>query len=409
MRGRAFFKRCVLLLGLIAVVATAVASRPPGTVSAAGTGYVSLTSPARILDTRAGGATVDNQFAAAGMRPFGSTLALTVAGRAGIPADAVAVVLNVTVTEAQGDGFITVFPCGAAQPTASNLNYVAGRNIPNMVIAKIGVGGAVCLFNGAATHLIVDVAGYFPGADALTPLITPARVLDTRANGVTVDGQFEGDGIRAAGSVQVLQITGRAAVPAGIASVVLNVTVDGPLTAGYITVYPCDAPLPTASNVNFVAGQTIPNAVVARLSATGSVCLYTSATTHLVADISGYFANTAVFFPLTAPARLLDSRWDGVTFDSAFRATGLRPTGGTMQLKVAGRAVIPDNASAVVLNVTVDQAEADGFITVFPAGAAADRTPRTSTTSPGKPSPTRSSPASARAGPCACSTAAPPT
>ena len=102
----------------------------PGLVAAAGTGYVSLPSPARLLDTRAGGATVDNQFAALGIRPFGSTLALPVAGRAGVPADAVAVVLNVTVTEAQGDGFITVFPCGAAQPTASNLNYVAGADHP---------------------------------------------------------------------------------------------------------------------------------------------------------------------------------------------------------------------------------------------------------------------------------------
>ena len=71
-------------------------------------------------------------------------------------------VLNVTVTEAQGAGVITVFPCEAGRPTASNLNYLANTNVPNLVITKIGAGGVVCLFNSAATHLIVDVAGLLP-------------------------------------------------------------------------------------------------------------------------------------------------------------------------------------------------------------------------------------------------------
>ena len=84
--------------------------------------------------------------------------------------------LNVTVTEATGSGFITVYPCGAAQPTASSLNYTAGQTVPNMVIAKIGTGGQVCLFNTNPTQLIVDVTGYFPGADAFTALSAPARL-----------------------------------------------------------------------------------------------------------------------------------------------------------------------------------------------------------------------------------------
>ena len=158
---------------------------PPG---GGGTGYVSLASPARVLDTRVDGTTIDAQFAAQGIRPGGSTLALTIAGRAGIPADAASVVLNVTVTEGQLAGYVTAYPCGGTQPTASNLNYVAAQTIPNLVIAKVGAGGAVCLFNNTATEMIVDVAGYFPGLDALTPLPTPARLLDTRADGTTVDG-----------------------------------------------------------------------------------------------------------------------------------------------------------------------------------------------------------------------------
>ena len=71
--------------------------------------------------------------------------------------------LNVTVTGAQGTGFITVYPCGQAVPTTSNLNFVTGDTVPNAVIVKLGAGGKVCLFAAeSATHLIADVNGYFP-------------------------------------------------------------------------------------------------------------------------------------------------------------------------------------------------------------------------------------------------------
>jgi hypothetical protein len=71
-------------------------------------------------------------------------------------------VLNVTVTEPGGAGFVTVWPCGEPQPLASNLNYTAGANIPNNVIVKIGAGGKVCLYTLAGTHLIADLNGWMP-------------------------------------------------------------------------------------------------------------------------------------------------------------------------------------------------------------------------------------------------------
>jgi Excalibur calcium-binding domain len=357
-----------VLAALMLLMAFVVVTRQPGTVRAAGTGYISLPAPARVLDTRPDGATVDGQFVRGGERPLGSTLQLVVAGRAGVPSDAASVVLNVTVTETKGAGFITVYPCDAGLPTASNLNYITGQSVPNMVITKIGAGGLVCLFNTSPAQLIADVAGYFPGGDAFSALPAPARLLDTRPGGQTIDGTFSGEGTRPAGSVQVLPVTGRAGVPAGVSTVVLNVTVDGPQLPGFITVYPCDAPLPTASNLNYVSGKTVPNAVISKLSAKGTVCLFASATAHLIVDVSGYFADATVLVPLVAPARLLDTRPGSPTIDGAFSGTGLRPAAGTVQLSVVGRAGIPAGASAVVLNVTVDQAQADGFITVYPTG-----------------------------------------
>ena len=354
---------------MVGIVGWVGAGGQRATVNAApAVGYVSLDAPARILDTRPGSVTADAQFAGGGIREFGSTLQLVVAGRVGVPADAAAVVLNVTVTETTGAGFITVFPCGGGRPTASNLNYVAGQNTPNLVITKIGTGGMVCLFNGAATHLIVDVAGYFPGVDAFIPLATPARLLDTRPGGTTIDGVSAGAGIRPNGSVQVLQVTDRAGIPTGAASVILNVTVDQSQLAGFITVYPCGGSIPTASNVNYIAGQTVANAVVSKLAADGTTCLYDSAATHLIVDVAGYFADAAVLIPLAAPARLLDTRAGGATVDGSFSGSGLRPSQGTIQLSVGGRAGVPATASAVVLNVTVDQAQANGFITVYPTG-----------------------------------------
>jgi hypothetical protein len=95
------------------------------------------------------------------MVPAGGLLRVPVAGRGGVPAGAGAVSLNVTAVQGAGPGWVTVFPCGAARPLASNLNFVAGQTVPNAVLSKVGADGAVCLFASAATHLVVDVNGSF--------------------------------------------------------------------------------------------------------------------------------------------------------------------------------------------------------------------------------------------------------
>ena len=158
--------------------------------------------------------------------------AVAVAGRAGVPVGAAAVVLNVTVVGPQGGGYVTVFPCGSALPLASNVNVDgAGQTVANAVIAKVGVGGSVCVYTSNATHLVVDVSGFFPAGSAVGAL-SPARVLDSRPGSGTVDGQLAGIGVRAAGSVTAVAVAGRAGVPAGAAAVVLNVTVVGPQGGG---------------------------------------------------------------------------------------------------------------------------------------------------------------------------------
>ena len=79
-----------------------------------------------------------------------------------MPEDASAAVLNVTVTEPEAAGFVTVWPCGHPRPLASNLNYATDENVPNLVTAPIGADGDVCLYTLAATHLIADLNGWHP-------------------------------------------------------------------------------------------------------------------------------------------------------------------------------------------------------------------------------------------------------
>jgi hypothetical protein len=120
--------------------------------------------------------TIGGPFALSG----GETLALQVTGRAGVPADAVAVSMNVTAVGPGEGGFITVYPCGQLRPEASNLNYVSGSVVANLVTVRPGVGGKVCIYSSATSGLLADVAGYFAAGSSFVPVNNPERILDTR-------------------------------------------------------------------------------------------------------------------------------------------------------------------------------------------------------------------------------------
>ncbi len=130
----------------------------PAAVSIPG-GFVALT-PSRVLDTRSGvGAVVAG----------GATAAVQVTGRSGVPVSGVsAVVLNVTVTQPTASGFVTVFGAGATRPGVSSLNFVKAQTVPNLVVAPVGVGGKVALYNGSSgsVQLIADVSGYYRSTTA---------------------------------------------------------------------------------------------------------------------------------------------------------------------------------------------------------------------------------------------------
>jgi hypothetical protein len=238
--------------------------------------------PERLLDTR------DPPTGFFGGKPTaGQVVALQVtgAGATNVPSDASAVVLNVTGVGATADGFVTVWPCGQTQPTASNLNLTAGAIEPNLVIAKIGVNGKVCLFTQSRADLVADIDGWFPALTGFHPVL-PERLLETRPVQVGYSGPKP-----PAGAVVQLQVTavGASQVPADASAVVLNVTGTGASRDGFVTVWPCGQTQPKASNLNLLTGGTAPNLVIVKLGDGGNVCLFTQSGTDLVADVNGWF------------------------------------------------------------------------------------------------------------------------
>jgi hypothetical protein len=282
-----------------------------------------------------------------------------VAGVLGVPLTATAAVINVTVTNTTAGSYLTVYPTGSAQPLASNLNWTAGKTVPNLVEIKLGTAGKLTVYNAFGnTDVIFDVNGYVSpdgvcATDGLFRELVPARILDTRAPAAPVAGNTTID----------VQVTGKGGVPAtGVEAVALNLTETNATAGSYITAYPTGTTRPLASNVNMVAGQTVPNRVIVKLGTGGKITLYNAyGNVDLIADVNGWFTDASGttiadgsgdVFVGTTPNRILDTR-------------GASPLGGNQSavLTVTG---VPTSAHAAVLNVTVTNPTAGSYLTVWP-------------------------------------------
>ncbi|OLZ67963.1 hypothetical protein AVW11_13455 [Streptomyces amritsarensis] len=305
-------------------------------------------APTRLLDTRSGIGGTNHP-----VTPYG-VARVKVGGNSGIPADATAVALNVTVVSPRSGGHITAYPSGTEQPTTSNVNFVAGQTVPNMTIVPVGADGYVELLNRSYgdVDLLADVTGYFsPSASAggYTSL-EPFRIADSRTGQGTwgpVSGQ----------STFGLQVAGNGAVPAsGVTAVALNVTVTAPRGAGHLTVFPTGQSAPDTSNVNFKAGQTIANSVIVPVGPDGRINIRNGAwdPADVIVDVVGYYSpgSKASYIP-TTPTRLHDSRdWDFPVEGQDFRWLPLSDDDPAI--------------TAFVLNTTVTDTQGSGHLTVAP-------------------------------------------
>ncbi|MFE4976341.1 PKD domain-containing protein [Kitasatospora sp. NPDC056651] len=271
--------------------------------------------------------------------------------------DATAVVLNVTAVNAEGPGFLTLGPNDRPRPGSSSLNYVPGAAVPNLVTVPIGNDSKLAVWNsyGAPVDLVIDIQGeYDPRATDLYAPLQPKRIMDSRS-GIGVPAGKISSACTAASTrpVTKLKVRGVNGVPNDATNVVLNVTVTEPDMDGNLMVDNTAAT--NTSNLNFKAGQTTSNQVIARIASDGTITFCNNAgALHIIADVFGYYGPSGQhLFVATDPTRLLDSRVSPGKLAPYSRAT------------VRG---LPADASGAVLNVTATEPTADGFLAVYPGG-----------------------------------------
>lgn len=278
---------------------------PPGAV---GLYYHPLPKPIRLFDTRA----PIQGFAACEYLsqsiPADSELlksAHITCDGVTIPNDALAIAGNATVVAPAADGFITLWPNGQPRPPVSNLNYVTGQIVPNAFTVGLDNLGRFRTYTYSATHFIVDVTGYYSlspvdanGSGLLySPLSKPIRLFDTRAPipGFAACEYLNQPLATNAELVKSAHITcDGVTIPNSARAVYGNATAVTALGNGFITLFPDGQTRPPVSNLNYVTGQTVPNAFIVGLSGTGEFRTYSYTGTHFIADISGFYA------PLTA-------------------------------------------------------------------------------------------------------------
>jgi hypothetical protein len=323
-------------------------------------------NPFRVADTRPGsGRPLAGQSLGTGQSDN-----VPIVGVDGVPANATAAVLNVTTTNGTAPSYITAYPGGTSVPLASNLNFVAGQTIANLVTVPIGANGGVGIYNHAGrADVIVDLEGYFvPGASPSAGLynpLSPARITDTRPG----SGQSNSGGTMSTGSVLVVPVDGFGGVPStGVSSVVLNVTAVNPSLPSFLTAYAGGTGRPLASNLNFTRGTVVPNRVIVPVGVNGNVDIFNQqGRVDVVVDVGGWFTapggTTGSRFTAVPPTRVADTRpGSGEPLAGATMTTG-----STRSVPIAGKAGVPaTGVVAVAANVTVADTNHSSFLTVYP-------------------------------------------
>jgi hypothetical protein len=317
------------------------------------TGFAPL-PPARIVDTRIplGASRLAGQ----------STTRIQITGQVGVPDNAKAVLANATVAEPTGDGFLTLWNCSASKPEVSTLNFSLFQTVANTATIPLDAGGGLCAFSSVDADLVIDVGGYYSStATGRYKPLAPRRLMDSR-QGLGTASRLEG------GEIVELSVVG-SDIAANASAVALNVTGIFPSSNAFVTAYPC-GDLPPTSSLNPGVGRITPNLVMAQVSTTGTVCLFSNAAVDLVVDAVGYVSSTTTnrFTPST-PFRFTDTR-DASRPEVHAGQGGMRLVPGQiLTIQMAGVRGIPLNAQAVSANLTAVDAVGGGFLTAWPCGA----------------------------------------
>lgn len=280
----------------------------------------------------------------------------------GLPADTIALVLNVTATQGTAPtSFVSVLDGAAAEgvPTTSSVNASRGRDVANLVTVPL-VDGAIGLYNDAgSTHLAADIQAIYrrpatwgaPSSGSGYVPVDPTRVLDTR-------------GWRPLGPAGYLHL-GIPGAPDGATAVAVTITsTETTAPTSYVGAWPYDISEPTrtpdSSVLNAYRGSDVPNLAVIPLGALGDNALITlyndQGSTHLVVDVVGYFVegSGSAYYPVPAH-RAEQSGLIGPASEVDFTAD-------------RSLLAVPDDATAVALNLTTASPSHSTYLTAYPTG-----------------------------------------
>jgi hypothetical protein len=275
----------------------------------------------------------------------------------GIPSNAAAYSLNVTAVPVDGLAFLALWPSGSSQPLVSTLNS-DGRVKANAAIVPAGANGGVSVYVSDASHVVLDINGYFVSGNSAAldfyP-VTPCRIADTRLAISSFGGPSLTAGVTRTFPVQ----SSSCGIPASAQAYALNFTAVPHSSISYLSTWPAGQVRPLVSTLNS-GGQITSNAAIVPSGANGAVSVYSTNDTDIVIDVNGYFAPPGAaglsLYNVT-PCRVIDTR----TGSGAFK--------GVLNVAVSPSACLSaPTAKAFVLNSTVVPTQGLSYITVWPNG-----------------------------------------
>ncbi|WP_160169695.1 S1 family peptidase [Amycolatopsis rifamycinica] len=211
----------------------------------------------------------------------GEVVTVPVRGVAGVPADAVAVAVNLTGTESDSDTFFSAFSQGTPGP--STLNIVPNEDRAAQSLVRIGDDGAIRVFlHHGQSHVLLSVAGSFVPGDAgsrYAALNTPTRLLDTRDGTPAPLGP---------GATRTVPVGG---LPAGATAVAVNLTGTQASIPTFLAAWSHDLPYTgIPSTVNIMRGENTSNSATVRLGSGAQFDVRNSnGSIDMIVDLQGYY------------------------------------------------------------------------------------------------------------------------
>ena len=302
--------------------------------------YSSLASPVRVYDTRS----TYNYNGKGQTMSSGSVNTISFVGF--VPSNAVAVAINVTVTNTTSSSYLTLYPTGEPRSPTSSLNWTTGQTIANMSEVRLGDNQSINVFNfSGSADLVVDLQGYYSTSSTSSYVpIAPVRIFDSRNSSPITKSAV---------------VSLPSGLPPNLTDAVIQVTGIQPSLPTFLTIYPDSTTQPSTSNLNLSAGQILGNlAIIPIVDGKIDISNY-QGTINVAMDLMGYYetgaSNPNLFHPM-ASIRVLDTRPNSPAF-------------GTGQTLAPNRSIsvvvgTPSNTVAVTGNLTSVTASGPGFLNI---------------------------------------------